>query len=133
MKVFFVGIHNKPGRTPLSSLTKSGKVVDRIIPLLEGVEIVKTNLFDKLEMPHWAEREFLANKWHEVHKPTSEDVVVLFGCHVQRHFVKKSGPKYVAVGHPSQVMTKDNTEGYILRVALLVSKNLRKINGQEKT
>lgn len=126
MKVFFTGIHNKPGRTPLSSLTKSGKVVDQIIKLLEDVECVKTNLFDKNEMPSWEEREFLAKKWHDTHLPTADDVVVLFGCHVQRHFVKKNGPKYVLVGHPSQVMSKSDTENYILRVALLVSKNLGK-------
>lgn len=126
MKVFFTGIHNKPGRTPLSSLTKSGKVVDQIIKLLGDVECVKTNLFDTLAMPHWAEREFLANKWHEVHQPASGDIVVLFGCHVQRHFVKKNGPKYVSVGHPSQVMSKADTDNYILRVALLVLKNLGK-------
>lgn len=124
MKVFFTGIHNKPGRTPLSSLTKSGKVVDQIIKLLEGVECVKTNLFDNNEMPSWEEREFLAKKWHDAHSPAANDVVVLFGCHVQRHFVKKAGPKYISVGHPSQVMSKSDAENYILRVALLVSKNL---------
>lgn len=126
MKVFFVGIHNKPGRTPLSSLTKSGKVVDRIANLLEGVECVKTNLFDTLFIPPWTEREFMARKWHDFYQPTSDDVVVLFGCHVQRHFIKNSGPKYVSVGHPSQVMSKSDTDNYILRVALLVSKNLGK-------
>lgn len=127
MKVFFTGIHNKPGRTPLSSLTKSGKVVDQIIKLLEDVECVKTNLFDTLFMPNWTEREFLAKKWHDFYQPEPNDVVVLFGCHVQRHFVKKAGPRYVSVGHPSQVMSKSDTENYILRVALLVSKNLGKI------
>ena len=123
MKIFFTGIHNKPGRTPLSGLTKSGKVVDRIISLIENVECIKTNLFDTLFMPNWTEREFLANKWHDFYRPAIGDVVVLFGCHVQRHFVKKPGPKYVHVGHPSQVMTKKATEDYVLRVAILVSKN----------
>ena len=124
MKVFFVGIHNKPGRKPLSSLTKSGKVVDKIISLLEKVDSVKTNLFDKDFMPHWGDREFLANKWHETHKPSNNDVVVLFGCHVQRHFIKKNGPSYISVGHPSQVMSKSDADNYILRVSLLVSKKL---------
>lgn len=62
-RVVFVGIHNKPGFTPLDSRTRSGKIIDRVTDnVLAFCE--KTNLFPINYLPHGEERERLIDQFH---------------------------------------------------------------------
>jgi hypothetical protein len=102
-RVFFVGIHNKPGLPPLCSTTKSGKVIDKVIAALPGVECIKTNLFNtNFETPLvdppriWAKRV----------GATEHDVIILLGGVVTAYF-RRSHIAWIRQGwnsfsHPSR-------------------------------
>ena len=51
MKIVFVGIHNKPGKAPLDSTTKTGEIIDAICCHFKGVEFMKANLFPIDSLP----------------------------------------------------------------------------------
>lgn len=85
-RIIFVGIHNKPGYTPLDSRTKSGKIIDEVIAGLPGRECVKTNLFDTDKLP---EQKYMGEwvlDWIERVRLHHTDTVVLLGDIVQREF-----------------------------------------------
>lgn len=111
-KVYFVGMHNKPGMTPLDSKTMSGKMIDAIIKELP-LECIKTNLFEGGYLP----KDFLIiNKagidWHEKYNPKECDTVVLLGRWVQENFWH-DGFKIIKLPHPASCMGNVNKELYI--------------------
>lgn len=109
-RVIFVGIHNKQGKTPLDSSTRSGKVIDSIINNLPECECIKTNLHDLEYLPqdhqvHWLDtfsdwRKRAGIKPGEV---VGRDViVVLLGGYVHQMFRRMPGYlNTIKLGHPS--------------------------------
>jgi hypothetical protein len=101
-RVFFVGIHHKPGLPALCSTTKSGKVIDQIIAELPEFECIKTNLFTTaFETP-------LVNAAHYWRKRVgwqSGDITILLGGKVVDYFKKEHGQRsqdWYAAAHPSR-------------------------------
>lgn len=122
-RVIFVGVHNKPGMTPLDSKSRSGKLIDRIIRRLEVFEphvdyqvtCVKSNLFDLDYLPVIYDRSVILNKWSQRAKCSMGrgDVVVTLGACV--HSVFKSYCHPINLGHPSGVWAKDKQIRYVRR------------------
>ena len=110
--VFFVGIHNKPGMSPLDSRTKSGKIIDAIISKLP-FECTKTNL---CEVEHWptekAEISQHNKSWRKKYQPKQKHIIVLLGGWVIKHFSVEHDI-IVRIGHPASCMGATNVEKYI--------------------
>lgn len=112
--VYFVGMHFKKGFLALDSRTWTGKVVDRI---QEGIDryIIKTNLADVEFLPDQPEE--YAKGWHDRNPGLRRnDVVVLLGRWVQKHFIRVPGPKYVEASHPSAFSVRKDPESYISEI-----------------
>jgi hypothetical protein len=109
--VFFVGMHNKPGLRPLDSSTKTGKVVDRIIDGLI-VDYKKTNLCDSDYKPNESNIKHFVYLWPITHAPGEQDVIVLLGDWVARHF-NHQGYKILKLRHPASIRGTKKIEKYI--------------------
>ena len=108
-RVIFVGMHNKPGKAPLDSTTKSGKLIDRVIEQLPGLTCVKSNLWD---LDYFPSKEGFNYKWASRVEYDSDDVVVCLGQCVIDAF--RRGPiPFIHVGHPSAVWGKLAQVDYI--------------------
>jgi len=114
MKVFFVGMHNKPGMKPLDSKTMTGKVID-VIGENINCDWRKTNLCDISYFPKDnALINKMATEWHIKHNPENGDIIVLLGTWVQKHFLTMSrGYKIIKIGHPAGVFGSKNKAEYI--------------------
>ena len=101
MRVIFVGIHNKPGVTPLASSTKTGKIIDQIIQRLNGFSCVKSNLFafDYLPENDHEDWKFIVD-WSKRVSYTDSDIIVCLGKRVSGAILKMI-PQAVACEHPS--------------------------------
>lgn len=109
MKIFFVGMHNKPGLKPLCSSTKTGKIIDAVIIRLD-CECVKTNLCDTDYIPDNV--PYHAQAWHCRFVPEPEDYIVLLGHWVQQNFVKSQGI-IIKVPHPASILGASNVQKYL--------------------
>lgn len=119
MKVFFVGVHNKPGMDPLDSRTFTGKVVDEICRTAE-IEAVKTNLCGTDTLPdHDGIRE-CACYWQWAYEPSGGDVCVLLGKTVAKYFLNYSGVTLIKVAHPGSLRYGKDKGQYIQQVADLI-------------
>ncbi len=114
MKVIFVGMHNKPGKMPLCSSTKSGKVIDRIIDGLRPSECLKTNLYDIDYFPkRQEEKNSWAKEWHERIRPMGDDVIVLLGREVHENFIIGTSGKVIKIPHPSSRISYAQGDSYV--------------------
>lgn len=132
MKIFFVGIHNKPGKGPLDITTKSGKVITEIIKRLPPVlETVRTNLFDTDFFPEVALRKDVSNAraWALRVGFTDQDIAVTLGDSVHRHF-RNSGFTFITRGHPASQRSKEKQAQYIVDTAFEICYTIikKKIN-----
>jgi hypothetical protein len=102
-RIIFVGVHNLPGKTPLDSTTKSGKIIDAVIAGLPGRECVKTNLFDCDKVPEaYLVRCELILDWIQRVKLGKDDIVILLGGQVIKHFPKGLPSRNLCWSHPAQ-------------------------------
>ena len=111
-RIFFVGVHNKPNLLPLDSSTVSGKRVDAIIKQVDGY-CFKTNLCDVNYWPKdFAEIMAFNIQWCKKYQPTGEDIVVLLGKWVQKHFVLTNA-KIIKIPHPASCYGKKAVDNYV--------------------
>ena len=113
MKICFVGIHHKEGKTPLDSSTSTGKIIDRIIQGLgPRFECQKKNLFPTYKLPSQGFRDRIACRF------TVENGVfyVLLGHVVGTHFPAQWVTNHLKVFHPGYAMRNGSkyVESYIL-------------------
>jgi hypothetical protein len=120
--IFFVGIHNKPGRLPLDSHTRTGSVIDAIIARLSPVTI-KTNLCDVDEFPRPDEIMEHNDAWHLKNNPTEDDLIVLLGTWVGENF-RKRGLRVLKLGHPAGAFRRGAKEEYIQSAIEKINKAL---------
>lgn len=130
MKVIFVGIHNKPGMSPLDSRTKSGILIDRCIRALRPIECVKTNLFDIDYLPVSSNRNIHVFYWLSHINPKAEDVVVLLGNVVHRAYqdsiyIKRN---IIMVKHPSSIWSREKKDQYVENIVDEINQLKQKIN-----
>lgn len=118
--VIFVGYHNKEGKTPLCSSTKSGKVIDSIISGCSLTNFKKTNLFDTESEPSESEKYNTRRDWLFRVDFNKGDIIVLLGAQVHSHFpisgaVSAGGVKIIKLAHPASIFykTKASQEKYI--------------------
>lgn len=121
-RVIFVGVHNKPGLTPLCSSTRSGKLIDRIIGLLPpyDFEVVKSNLHDTEEFPKAYDRKEAVEAWKQRVNYNTDDVVVLLGACVHKDFRNSDIPNRIHIGHPAGVRANNAKDVYVLRAHQLI-------------
>lgn len=114
MKVIFVGIHNKPGKGPLDSSTKTGAIIDSIIKNIQGATCVKSNLFNDLVIPPKTAHGFHWLHWIKTNY-TPGDIVVLLGNDVVKHWPGTLPHENVLkFGHPAGLrFTKVTAAEYI--------------------
>ena len=122
MKVFFVGIHNKPGTPPLCSTTRSGKMIDRVIDQIE-LECVKTNLFDVDYMPSSVIEQFaLVDQWNDKYNPADGDIIVLLGKAVQDGIIRKVGT-LLRFAHPASIRSNIRKDDYVRAIVEAIKDN----------
>lgn len=123
MRIIFVGIHNKPGKSPLDSTTRTGKIVDIIIHesgLPRGM-FLKTNLCNVETMPSSPDdMAFHMRNFTQRIKPKTGDVFVLLGTLVGSSFRQPLGTHVVKVHHPSSFIGTRNRDEYIQSVLLKI-------------
>lgn len=118
MRVIFVGLHNKPDRMPLDILTKTGKLVYKIIrELPKGTEIVKSNLFDVDEMPNPRDEYNLMTDWGFEYQPTDQDIIVLLGNYTHKAFKFKELANIIKVAYPSSKRSRQDIDEYISKTS----------------
>jgi hypothetical protein len=110
-RIFFVGMHNKPGMKPLDSKTMTGKVVDQIIKGLKR-ECIKTNLCETDYLPGKDEIYQYQLNWMEKYRPTRFDTIVLLGTWVKKNFIFRD-LNTVFIGHPAGIYGPKNKDEYI--------------------
>lgn len=124
MKIIFVGVHNKPGMSPLSSKSRSGKLIDKIIELLPGMECVKTNLYDVEHFPTKGEKHLLRIDFLTRVDYCTHDVVVLLGAIVHRECPLMTVKQTIKIAHPSGQWSHEAQAGYVKNAVFLISKNI---------
>ncbi len=115
-RIIFVGIHNKPGKLPLDSYTKTGKIVDEIASMFArwGDQIVKTNLYNIDSMPEGATHAaILVADFFYQHQFTQRDIVVLLGKDVQTVLTQEYGMGTINLNHPSSIYGGATRKAYI--------------------
>lgn len=112
-KVIFVGIHNKKGKKPLDSSTKTGKLVDAIIAQIAGVTVIKSNLFvDHIPIRgHWP-REVVEWKKRTGYGLFPGDIVLALGADVSK-VLKMSSVCHIPLRHPASVWSNENQRLYV--------------------
>jgi len=124
MRIIFVGVHNKPGKLPLDSSTKSGKIIDIIAKGLNK-KIEKTNLYNSDYLPtERAEKDYLIEEWFYTTLPTNEDIIILLGCEVQKEF-KFELDNIIKLKHPAyrKNIKKDYITNAVNEIKKLTTKN----------
>lgn len=112
MKVFFVGMHNKPNMQALDSRTATGKVIDKIIEKIPA-NCIKTNLCNIDYFPKDRKLIWACNlEWNERHQPTSDDIIVLLGRWVQKNFLLTEA-NIIKLAHPAGIFGTKNKSEYI--------------------
>lgn len=112
MRVIFVGMHNKPHKSPLCSSTKSGKLVDRIA---DGITHIKSNLYDVDFYPKSEQQKReLAIDWIIRVDPAEKDIIVLLGAEVHKNFVHES-KRIIKIAHPASQFSHEQMNEYVLK------------------
>lgn len=121
-RVIFVGLHNKPNMMPLDSRTKSGKLIDRIIDPLRynGLEVVKTNLYDSDTLPEERRKDDFKFDWIERVKLYKEDILVLLGAMVHNDFPKLPLAKTIKIAHPASKRSHVDMNEYVSTTVELI-------------
>lgn len=120
MNIFFVGIHNKPGKAALDSSTKTGRIIDIIITQVQALHtrdkltFHKTNLYNldylpipgKIDGSMWALRVGYGNK--------PDDCAILLGkeCVLRIKGFFSDGD-VLCLGHPGHLPTREQEDQYI--------------------
>lgn len=124
MKVIFVGVHNKPDTNPLCIFTKTGKLLQKVINQLPEIEFVKTNLFN---IDHFPDNQddigMLARDWWYRIYPEPDDLIILLGAIVHKHFDYRNGGKKLRYGHPSGVWSKEKQQKYVMKMVKEIKDN----------
>lgn len=125
-KIFFVGMHNKPGMSPLDSKTISGKVIDRIIKALPNYRCVKTNLCD-VDYFVKDHDEVLAHNlhWSNINQPTANDTCVLLGAWVHSNFLLDAC-NIVKLAHPAAWCQWPNKDEYVKNALIKINPQMNK-------
>lgn len=109
-------MHNKPDMLPLDVLTKSGKLIQRIISEFPGRLFVKTNLYDIEYYPrlHYIKRAH-AMEWLDVNWPVEKDIIVLLGYEVHKNFIYDNCicDNIVKAAHPSSQRSNVDMDSYV--------------------
>lgn len=103
-RLFFVGIHDKPGMTPLNSSSFSGSRVDSIIDEVKlDYKCIKTNFFDMDSVPSGFCKKAALQDWMNRNLITYKDRVVVLGNLVGDCFKEffPSRVAFVVIKHPS--------------------------------
>lgn len=112
-KIIFVGLHNKPGKMPLCSSTKSGKLIDRIIKEGGFTNVQKTNLFDVEYYPTDEKRQLkLSMEWLHRFWPDASDITVVLGAATQAAFPGCHG-KTLKIAHPASKRSHADMNEYV--------------------
>jgi len=115
MKVIFVGMHNKDGRKPLCSYTKSGKLIDRIIEKI-SCKWLKTNLYDVDYWPQASNEKWsLAREWHERIDVYMDDLIILLGEEVHKNFIDRyiDDNRILKFAHPASKRSHVAMDEYV--------------------
>jgi len=130
MKVFFVGIHNKPDMVPLDSCSRSGKLVDKIIRQLRGHECIKTNLYmDANAMLRRAEGS--VKRWAEENGYDAQaDIIVTLGGFIRKEFRMAGYREIVSLIHPASVWSNNEKLGYVMRATDKINEAINQKNNQ---
>lgn len=125
-RIIFVGLHNKPGMKPLDSKTKSGKLIDRVIDKCRrhGMNILKTNLFDVDFMPLPDDIPLHCFEWIERVQLFKEDIVVLLGATVHKHFPDIPMLEIIKVAHPASKYSHLEMDEYVEKTFQLIKSPL---------
>jgi hypothetical protein len=115
IKIFFVGMHNKPKMKPLDSKTKSGKIIDKIIKKL-GLSLsscIKTNLCEVEYFPSNKVDIYQQNlNWVDKYNPGPLSIIVLLGNWVHKNYLLTNG-NIIKIGHPAGCLGHEKQEKYI--------------------
>lgn len=112
-RIIFVGLHSKPHKTPLCGSTKTGKLINRIINVLNtDIKILKTNLFEVEYMPHRREYSQLRHEWYDTHLPTNDDIIVLLGALTHKEFNYDFG-RIIKIAHPASKRSHIDMDAYV--------------------
>jgi hypothetical protein len=131
-KIIFVGIHNKPNKSPLDSSTLSGKRVDEIIKNIEHrIKCVKSNLYEVEYLPKdKVEKVFLIERWFLKYWEDQNDIVVLLGNIVHHSFPKDTIPCIMVspIPHPSLQFSKIKPIEYINSAVIQINNKINKLS-----
>ena len=117
MNVIFVGVHNKSDTNPLCKFTKTGKLLQRVIDQLPNMEFKKTNLFNIDHFPNTQDDTgMLARDWWWRVQLEPDDIIILLGAVVHKHFDSGRGWKTLKFGHPARVWSKKKQEEYVQKM-----------------
>jgi hypothetical protein len=133
-KVIFVGMHNKPGKLPLDSTTKSGKIIDSIIEKIEAT-CIKTNLCDIDYFPKDKKTIYACSlEWVSKQKPSDDTIIVLLGGWVQKNLkfggyiqedLSLKKPNFIKIAHPASIFFgKESKDKYINNAVEIIKKHI---------
>jgi hypothetical protein len=120
-RVIYVGVHNKPGKPPLCSTTRSGKLIDRIIKSLPEYEHLKSNMFDvemtSAEFQNFPHDSFNYEWASRVDYSREHDIVVALGANICKLFTYSTIDRFIRNGHPSSPWSNVEKDNYVIKTA----------------
>jgi hypothetical protein len=137
-KIYFVGIHNKPGMFPLDSKSRSGKIIDRLIINFPDRQCIKSNVFNIDYMPTERKPELdiqWVENWIDRLQYKHGDIVVCLGQMVVNTFdlwrktkcPASKRPHLVKAGHPSAVWSHEKQIDYIKTITERINDSLSQV------
>ena len=128
MRIILVGMHNKPGKMPLCSSTKTGKLLNRILLNFRDMEIVKSNLYNIDFYPFHADKKELALDWHSRINPTVKDIIILLGAEVHKNFIEYLHLNTIKLAHPASKRSHESMDKYVVNAVEKIEKMINKQN-----
>ena len=122
--IYFVGMHNKPGYSPLDSRTKTGKIIDSVISAIDENEMfelmefeyIKTNLCNVDEFPGNSYQTMLhSREWFRNHEPEKGDIVITLGQWVYDNMKNylEFDAKIIRAKHPASLFGTVKQDEYV--------------------
>lgn len=125
MKIILVGVHNKPDTNPLCMFTKTGKLLQRVIDALPGVEFEKTNLFNIDHFPNNSDdMGMLARDWWWRVQLEPDDIIILLGAVVHKNFDYARGWPVLKFRHPAGVRSNENKDKYVDKMVKAIKQHV---------
>lgn len=123
--IIFVGIHNKPDIPALDSSTKTSKIIDQIIKVIDDGKrtIKKGNYFDLTHIPSDGANssKYYSDFRIRLQYNPKKTLLIGLGADVKKYLSPALGVEsFLWVRHPASLWSKEAQSAYVIQLAWII-------------